>query len=98
VALQAVVLNDRTKTGLNPYDRRLRPAEILHLFTSRRSHFQLAAKTRFLWRHRRGLYYFGKTWICDYVRLLAVVVSRWVLPLRAFESLGALWQQRLQEK
>jgi GT2 family glycosyltransferase len=98
VALDAIVLNDRSKTGLNPYDRRLGPAGILRLFTSCRSNFQLAARTRFLWKYRRSLYYFGKTWICDYARLLGLIVSRWLLPVRTFQWLGALWNQRLQEK
>jgi GT2 family glycosyltransferase len=98
VALDAVVLNDRTKTGLNPYDRRLGPTEIVALFSSRRSNFQLHARTRFLWKYRRDFYHFAKTWICDYSRLLALIVSRRVLPVRTFQSLGALWNQRLQEK
>jgi GT2 family glycosyltransferase len=98
VALEALVSNDRTKTGLNPYDRRLGPSEVFRLFVSRKSNFQLAARTRFLWQYRRSVGYFFKTWIFDYTRLLAVLLSRWLLPLNAFQYLGAQWTRRLQHR
>jgi GT2 family glycosyltransferase len=96
VALEAVVLNDRSKTGINPYDRRLGPREIIQLLVSRKSTFQIAARTRFLWRYRRNFFFFCKTWIFDYLRLLTVVSARWVLPYRAFHSLGIYWVRRLR--
>jgi GT2 family glycosyltransferase len=98
VALEAVVLNDRSKTGDNPYDRRLGPLGFVKLLTSRKSTFQLAARTRFLWRHRRSFWYFCQTWMFDYVRLIVVVSSRWLLPLKALDWLGARWARRLQHQ
>jgi len=98
VALEAVVLNDRSKTGINPYDRRLGPRGIVQLLVSRKSTFQLAARTRFLWCYRRSFFFFCKTWIFDYLRLFTVVSARWVLPHKAFHSVGIHWGQRLQRK
>lgn len=98
VALEAVVMNDRTKTGINPYDRRVGPRGILQLLVSRKSSFQLTARTRFLWRHRRNFFYFVKTWLFDYMRLFAVLSARWLLPFRAFHWIGHHWSQRLQGK
>jgi GT2 family glycosyltransferase len=98
VALDAVVLNDRTKTGINPYDRRLGPRSIISLLVSRKSTFQLAARTRFLWRYRRSFFFFCKTWIFDYLRLFTVLSARWMLPLKAFHWLGIRWGQRLQRR
>jgi GT2 family glycosyltransferase len=98
VALGAVVLNDRTMTGINPYDRRLGPRGILELLVSRRSTFQLGARTRFLWRYRRSFFCFCKTWLFDYLRLFALVSARWILPFSAFHWLGIQWGQRLQRK
>lgn len=98
VALDAIVLNDRTKTGFNPYDRRLGPRDVLRLFVSRKSTFQVTARTRFLWRYRRNLPYFFKTWLFDYMRLFAVLFSRWLLPLRTFRYIGARWTRRLQQR
>jgi GT2 family glycosyltransferase len=95
VALDATVLNDRTKTGINPYDLRLGPVGVLQLLTSRKSTFQLAARTRFLWRHRRSLGYFFKTWFFDYVRMFTLILARWILPTSAFHWLGKKWAQRL---
>lgn len=94
VALDATVLNDRTKTGFNPYDLRLGPVGVLQLLTSRKSTFQLAARTRFLWRHRRSLGYFFKTWFFDYVRMFTLILARWILPTSAFHWLGKKWAQR----
>lgn len=98
VALEAVVLNDRTKTGVNPYDRRLGPGGILELLVSRRSTFQFAARTRFLWRHRRSFFLFCKTWLFDYLRLFTVLTARWMLPLKAFYWVGIHWGQRLHRR
>lgn len=98
VALDAVVLNDRAKTGFNPYDRRLGPYGALRLLISRKSIFQLAARTRFLWRHRRSLPLFGKTWLYDYVRLFTVLLARWLLPFNTFHWIGIKWGRRLQRR
>jgi len=98
IALDAVVINDRTKTGINPYDRRLGPHGILRLLTSRTSYFQLTARSRFLWRHRRSLFFFCKTWCSDYVRLFTILLARWVLPFKTFHSIGIKWGQRLQRR
>lgn len=96
VALDAVVLNDRAKTGFNPYDRRVGPRGIWNLLFSRKSTFQMTARTRFLWRHRRSFWYFCKTWFFDYVRLLNLIVARWFLPKSTFQLLGKKLAQRLQ--
>lgn len=98
VALEAVVLNDRSKTGINPYDRRLGPSGIIQLLVSRKSTFQIAARTRFLWRYRRNCFFFCKTWIFDYLRLFIVVTARWVLPYHAFHSVGIHWGRRLRRR
>jgi GT2 family glycosyltransferase len=98
VALEAIVLNDRTKTGLNPYDRRLGPSDVFRVLVSRKSTFQITARTRFLWRYRRSLPYFFKTWLFDYVRLSAILLSRWLLPLKTFQYIGARWTRRLQQR
>lgn len=98
VALEAVVLNDRSKTGINPYDRRLGPSGIIRLLISRKSTFQIAARTRFLWRYRSNFFFFCKTWIFDYLRLFTVVSARWVLPYRAFHSVGIYWGRRLRRR
>jgi hypothetical protein len=95
VALDAVVLNDRTKTGNNPYNQRLGPWGILQLFISRKSTFQVAARTRFLWRYRSSFFFFCKTWLFDYVRLLILLSARWLLPVKAFHWIGIHWNQRL---
>lgn len=98
VALDAFVLNDRTKTGINPYDRRLGPHRALELLISRKSTFQISARTRFVWRYRRSLLFFCKTWLLDYVRLFTVLVSRWIFPSRMFRWLGMKWGQQLQRR
>ena len=98
VALDAVVLNDRTKTGNNPYDRRLGPGGLVQLLVSRKSTFQIAARSRFLWRYRRNIYFFCKTWLFDYLRLFTIVTVRWLLPFKAFHWLGIHWGQRLQRR
>ena len=98
VALDAVVLNDRTKTGNNPYDHRLGPSGIIQLLVSRKSTFQIAARTKFLWRYRRNFYFFCKTWLFDYLRLFTIIVTRWLLPVKAFHWLGIQWGQRLQRR
>ncbi len=98
VAPDAVVLNDRTKTGDNPYDHRLGPRGIIQLLVSRKSTFQIAARTRFLWRYRRSFYFFCKTWLFDYLRLSTVIAARWLLPFKAFHWLGIHWGQRLQRR
>jgi GT2 family glycosyltransferase len=95
VALNAVVLNDRTKTGINPYDRRLGPVGVLNLLLYRRSTFQITARTRFLWRHQRSFRYFCKTWLYDYCRLFILILARWVLPAQTFKQLGKKHAQRL---
>lgn len=98
VVLDAVVLNDRTKTGINPYDRRLGPMGVFRLLTSRKSTFQLNARTRFLWRHRRSFWYFAKTWAFDYARMLSLLLARWILPDGAFRWAGKKWGARLQRQ
>ena len=95
VALDAVVLNDHKKTGINPYDRRLEPIGLWELLFSRRSAFQITRRSRFLWRHRRSLWYFFKTWFYDYVRMFTLILARWVLPTSAFRWFGKKWAQRL---
>jgi GT2 family glycosyltransferase len=95
VALEAVVLNDRSKTGINPYDRRLGPSGMIQLLVSRKSTFQVATRTRFLWRYRSSFFYFCKTWLFDYVRLLILLSARWLLPVKAFHWVGIHWNQRL---
>jgi GT2 family glycosyltransferase len=97
VALSAVVLNDRRKTGLNPYGRRLGPGAIGKVLFSRKSAFQIVPKTRFLWRHRRSVRSFVRTWIYDYARLISLIVARWVLPESAFQWAGRKWTQRLHQ-
>jgi len=79
VDLDTVVLNDLTATGLNPYDRRLGLGEIAGLFTSRKSAFQITTRTRFLWRHRRTAISFLITWCADYLRLLGIIMLRWLV-------------------
>lgn len=96
VALDAVVLNDRTKTGINPYDRRLGPIGIWELLFSRRSAFKVDRRTRFLWRHRRSYWYFCKTWLYDYVRLFSIILAKWILPTSTFRWLGKKWAERLR--
>jgi len=98
VSLDARVLNDRSKTGINPYDRRLGPIGISRLLISRRSTFQISARTRFLWRHRRSFFYFLKTWLYDYMRLTALIIARWILPRSTFQWLGKGYVQRLQRQ
>lgn len=95
VALGAVVLNDRNKTGINPYDRRLGPAGVLNLLVSRKSTFQITARARFLWFHRRSFTFFCKTWLCDYFRLFILILARWALPAETFKRLGKKHAQRL---
>lgn len=80
VDLDTVILNDQSTTGLNPYDRRLGAGEILELFLSRRSAFQINTRTRFLWRHRRSIATFVITWLADYLRLASVILLRWLVP------------------
>ena len=79
VDLDTVVYNDLTATGLNPYERRLGLGEIAGLFTSRKSAFQVTTRTRFLWRHRRSVISFFITWFADYLRLLFIVMLRWLV-------------------
>ena len=90
-----MVLNARTKTGDNPYDHRLGPGRIIQLLVSRKSTFQIAARTKFLWRYRRSFYFFCKTWFFDYLRLVTIIITRWLLPFKAFHWLGIQWGQRL---
>lgn len=94
VALDAVVLNDRSKTGINPYDRCLGPIGLWKLLFSRGSTFKVDWRTRFLWRHRRSFWYFCKTWLYDYARMLSVVLARWILPVKVFQWLGRKWVER----
>lgn len=98
VALDAVVLNDRTKTGINPYNRRLGPIAVFQLLTSRKSTFQLTARTAFLFRHRRSARLFFKTLVFDYVRLFAVLTARWLLPFGVFHRIGIRWGQRRRKR
>lgn len=98
VTLHAVVLNDRTKTELNPYEHILGPAGVIQLLISRRSIFQLDARTRFLRRHRRSLWYLCKICVFGYARMLALVVARWILLDGAFQRAGKKWRARLERK
>ena len=93
VALTSVVLNDRSKTGYNPYDRRLGLLGLWRLLRSRRSVYEVNRRVRFLWRHRSGFFRFVVTLVRDYLRLIAVVVARWLLPVDWFRSLGARFNQ-----
>lgn len=77
---EAIVYNDHTKKGLTPYARRLRPREVISLFVSRRSVFQVTTRSAFYWRHRRSLVSYSITMVSDYCRLLAIVLLRWMLP------------------
>ncbi len=95
VALDAVVLNDRTKTGMNPYDQRLGPVGIIKLLSSKSSTFKVDRRTRFLWRHRRSFYYFCKTWLFDYLRLFSLILAKWVIPESTLQWLEKKWMQRL---
>ena len=79
VDLDTVILNNQTTTGLNPYDRRLDIGAIFGIFTSRKSAFQIKTRTRFLWRHRRSIISFAITWCADYLRLLGIILLRWVV-------------------
>jgi GT2 family glycosyltransferase len=88
VVTDSVVLNDRSATGLNPYDRRLGLSDIFSLLTSRRSAFQLNKRCLFLWRHRRSVSIFAVTLMADYLRLVAVIALRWLLPEQWFASIG----------
>jgi GT2 family glycosyltransferase len=87
VNLDAVVLNDEKQTGINPYYSRIPLRKIPELFTSRKSFFQLATKTRFLWRHKRNIFTFVITWIADYTRLFIVILLRWILPERIYKNI-----------
>lgn len=88
VALQSIVLNDRTSTGYNPYDRRLGLLGLWRLLRSRRSVYQVSRRTHFLWRHRSSWFRFVLTLVSDYLRLIAVLVARWILPIEWFRALG----------
>jgi GT2 family glycosyltransferase len=88
VALRSVVLNDRTSTGYNPYDRRLGIPGFWRLLRSRRSVYEIDRRAHFLWRHRSSGVRFLLTFVSDYLRLVAVVVARWVLPVDWFRGLG----------
>jgi GT2 family glycosyltransferase len=79
VDLDAVVFNDHTRKGLNPYNRRLGVTELYDLVTSRKSAFQISTRTRFLWQHRRSIITFIITWLADYGRLSGIILLRWVL-------------------
>ncbi len=87
VALNAVVLNDRNKTSLNPYDRRLGAGEIWQLLVSQKSVFQVTRRCRFYWRHRRSLPRFLLTVAADYLRVGAIIVVRWLLPDKSYLAL-----------
>lgn len=87
VNTRARVLNDRTMTGLNPYNRRLNPKEVIQLFTSRKSVFQIETRTRFLWRHRYSFPQFIINWCADYFRIICLVILRWILPGMAYDKL-----------
>ena len=87
VDLDTVILNDQTTTGLNPYDRRLGIGEIIGLFTSRKSAFQITTRTRFLWRHRRSVVSFVITWCADYFRLLSIIMLRWLVTDRMYRKI-----------
>ncbi len=89
VVLNSIVLNDRDSTGFNPYDRRLGLGAAFRLLTSRRSAFQVNRRVRFLWRHRRSLLRFVLTMFSDYLRLIAVILARWVMPEKWFRSMGS---------
>ena len=95
VDTRATVLNDRSLTGLNPYDRRLSATGIGQLLTSRKSTFQLRSRSAFLWRHRRSTVRFLFTWLADYLRLAALVLVRQVLSQRQYERLQRAWLRRV---
>ena len=87
VDTNSMVLNDRTMTGLDPYSKRLCQREVIQLFTSRKSVFQLETRTRFLWRHRNSLPQFTISWCTDFSRIVCVVILRCVLPSNAYDKL-----------
>jgi GT2 family glycosyltransferase len=87
VDLDTVVLNDLTATGLNPYDRRPGISDIIGLFTSRKSAFQITTRTRFLWRHRRSAVSFVITWCADYLRLMCIIMLRWLVTDRMYRKI-----------
>ena len=89
----ATVLNDRSRTGLNPYDRRLGPTGLAKLFFSRRSAFQLTTRCRFLYRHRSTFPRFLKTVAADYGRLLSAILLRWIVSEERFRDIA---QRRMQ--
>jgi len=91
VDLDAMVFNDHTRKGLNPYDRRLAVTEIFDLVTSRKSVFQISTRTRFLWRHRRSLVTFIITWLADYSRLAGIILLRWLLPPGLYSKVEKLY-------
>ena len=93
VNLDAVVLNEEKKTGINPYDRKLHFTEIMQLFTSRKSAFQVSARTTFLWRHRRNVITFIITWLMDYSRLLTVVLLRLILTDKMYRKVEKYYLQ-----
>ena len=93
VDLEAVVLNEVKKTGINPYDRRLGLTDTGKLFTSRKSAFQVNTRTRFLWRYRRNAVTFIITWISDYSRLLIVLLLRLVLTERIYRKVEKYYLQ-----
>ena len=87
VNTRARVMNDRAMTGLNPYNRRLNPKEVIQLFTSRKSVFQIKTRTRFLWKHRYSFPQFIINWCADYFRIICLVILRWILPGMAYDKL-----------
>jgi GT2 family glycosyltransferase len=93
VDLDAVVLNEEKKTGVNPYDRKLDLAEIRELFSSMKSAFQVSTRTRFLWRHRKNMITFIITWLTDYSRLLTVILLRWLLTDKMYRKLEKYYLQ-----
>jgi len=87
---RAVVLNDRAITGMNPYYRKLKLGEVFSLLTSRRSVFEIRTHTVFLWRHRRSIFTFIFTWISNYLRLIILVVIKWILPDKKYTKIMSI--------
>lgn len=93
VNLDAVILNEEKKTGINPYDHKPGLAEIAALFASRKSAFQVTTRTLFLWYHRRNLITFIVTWVTDYSRLLTVVLLRLILTDKVYRKVEKYYLQ-----
>lgn len=95
VDLDAVVLNEEEKTGINPYGDKAGLRQIRELLFSRKSAFQIKTRTLFLWRHRRNVICFILSWIADYSRLLLVISLRWLLTEKMYKRIENYYLQNI---